>query len=136
MKRIITGERFSGEIIIENDQEGNLVLIDIREAGLSQTQLMWLWCDQSISCALPKLLNDITVKVTTVKEEITFDMFWKKYNDKERSSKKRTLTKWNRMRESEQVKAFNYIPKYFQSIPSGVEKKYAETYLNAELWNN
>jgi hypothetical protein len=63
-------------------------------------------------------------------------MFWKKYNDKERSSKKRTLAKWNKMSQVEQTKAYNYIQKYFNSIPNGVETKYAETYLNAELWNN
>jgi len=74
--------------------------------------------------------------VTEIDQNITFDKFWNRYDDKLNSSKKKTQVKWNKMPAAEQAKAFRYIGKYFASIPSGTRKKYAETYLNAELWNN
>jgi hypothetical protein len=68
--------------------------------------------------------------------EIDFDRFWKRYDDRVNSSRKRTLIKWNKMPKSEQIKAFYFVGKYFASLPPGIRKKYAETYLNDELWNN
>jgi len=77
-----------------------------------------------------------SVTITEIKQEIGFDMFWDKYDDKVNSSRKRTLEKWNKMKPADRARAFWYISKYFGSIPSGTRKKFAETYLNAELWNN
>jgi hypothetical protein len=77
-----------------------------------------------------------SAKFTEIKQEITFDMFWNKYDDKVLSSKKRTQKKWESMKKNEQINAFNHITKYFQSIPNGLRKKIAECYLNAEQWNN
>ena len=69
-------------------------------------------------------------------QEITFDMFWDRYNEKIRSSKKRSQIKWNSMTKAEQIKCFNYLSMYFRNIPAGCVKKNCETYLNSELWNN
>jgi len=66
---------------------------------------------------------------------VTFDMFWNRYNDKERSSKKKTLVAWNKMPVTEQVKAYYYISTYNRKRGQA-EKKYATTYLSDELWNN
>ena len=77
------------------------------------------------------------MKIVLIPESIvTFEMFWQRYDDKLNSSKKRTKQKWDKMKEGERVKAFNFIGRYFASIPQGTRKKNAETYLNAELWNN
>lgn len=70
------------------------------------------------------------------KEALTFDMFWNKYNEKAHSSKKKTQAKWQRMSKEQQIKAYMHIPAYFKNIPNGIAKKYAETYLNSEIWNN
>jgi hypothetical protein len=67
--------------------------------------------------------------------KLTFREFWDKYDDKVRSSRKRTEKKWDSMSETEQIKAYLFIPKYFRS-KGNAEKKYAETYLAAEQWNN
>jgi hypothetical protein len=81
-------------------------------------------------------LKTSNVSITEVKEDISFERFWNKYDDKLNSSKKRAEQKWNKMIVAEQIKAYNYILRYFANIPQGTRKKYAETYLNAELWNN
>jgi hypothetical protein len=77
-----------------------------------------------------------SLRVQELHEKIDFVAFWNKYDDKINSSRKRTLAKWNKMSDCNRVRAYQYIFKYFASIPAGTRKKYAETYLNAELWNN
>jgi len=67
-------------------------------------------------------------------KELTFEDFYNKYDEKALSSKKKTLIRWNNMTKAARVKAFMYINKYFQNLPSGTRKKYAETYLNSEIW--
>lgn len=62
-------------------------------------------------------------------------MFWDKYNDKIRSSKKKSLKIWDKLTSTDQVKAFTYIHTYNRHR-GNAEKKYAETYLGSELWNN
>jgi hypothetical protein len=81
-------------------------------------------------------LKTANVTIMEIKLEITFDMFWKKYDDVISSSKKRTLAKWDKMTPADRARAYHYIARYFSNIPYGTRKKYAETYLNAELWNN
>jgi hypothetical protein len=86
-------------------------------------------------------LRDLLAKsnaatLTEIKQVVTFEMFWTKYDDKINSSRKRTLQKWDKLTPADQARAYWYIDKYFGSIPPGTRKKFAETYLNAELWNN
>ena len=80
-----------------------------------------------------KSINDATV--VELLQHITFEMFWEKYNDKLRSSKKRSRKYWDKLSEEDQVKAYYYYDTYNRNR-GNAEKKYCETYLNAELWNN
>ncbi len=75
--------------------------------------------------------------ITEIKETITFDVFWNKYDHKLLSNKKKSVQKWEKMTEAEQEKAYRFLDKYFYKIlQSGIAKKHVETYLNSELWNN
>ncbi len=84
---------------------------------------------------LDKVKTEFTT-ITEVKQDITFDMFWLRYDDKINSSRKKTLQKWNKMTPVDQARAYRFVPRYFGNIPPGTRKKYATTYLNDELWNN
>jgi len=136
-KFTLTSDKFKGEVLFEFS---DLILTkyDISGAELSEEQIIY------IAKNIPKELAEAialfsgldTAKFTEIKQEITFEMFWNKYDDKVNSSRKRTKIKWDKMKINEQLKAFNFIQKYFNSVPFGTRKKYAETYLNAELWNN
>lgn len=137
MKRYsLTSKKFSGEVIYEFDDAGDLSMFDIRRAELTISQKKAMY-----NC-VPTHVNSIQIvktensTVTEIFQEITFEMFWNKYDDKLSSSKKRAIAKWNKMSSAEQVKAYNYIRKYFNTLEGGIRKKYAETYLNAETWNN
>ena len=136
-KFIFTSDKFDGEIELHYDENQLLANFDIR-AELSDVQHIWLLRrfprDLFELYKLPEINPNI--KITQLEEEITFEMFWNRYNEKALSSKKRTLAIWNKMRKIEQRKAYQFIFKYFSMLPLGVRKKYAEYYLLSELWNN
>ncbi len=73
--------------------------------------------------------------VVEMADNITFEMLWNKYNDKIRSSKKRSEKLWQKLSVDDRVKAFYYIDVYNKNR-GNAEKKYCNTYLNDELWNN
>lgn len=133
----LTSPGFVGFVEFEFDAAGFLMRTDMTNAELSEQQHTWIVkrAPNRLS-EITKLLESTQAKFEEVKLEINFELFWNRYNEKVRSSKKKAQVTWNRMSKADQVKAFNYIAKYKQSIPSGVACKYAETYLNAELWNN
>ena len=133
----LTSDKFSGEIIFEFT-DMVLTKYDTSNAELSDEQIVYF------AKNLPRELAEVeaflnksqSAKFEEIKEEITFDMFWNRYDDKQTSSKKKTETKWNKMTKSQQAKAYNHVLKYFATLPFNTRKKFAETYLNAELWNN
>ncbi|MBS4057779.1 MAG: hypothetical protein KGZ82_10725 [Bacteroidales bacterium] len=134
----LTSTTFTGEVTFVFNDDGLLQSFDQSGAGLSEAQQVFLLRQ------LPRDLPDIekflktspTAVFTEIKQNITFEMFWDKYNEKIRSSKKRTQRAWQRLKATDQVRAYNFILKYESSLYPGTQKKYAETYLNAELWNN
>jgi len=135
---ILTSTKFTGEVLLAFDFNGYLVMYDSSRALLSPEQINWL-VDE-----LPRRIEEVrnlignskTVKLTEIKEDVTFEMFWNRYDEKIRSSKKRTLAAWNKLSQNDQVLAYRFISRYEAHIPSGTCKKYAETYLNAALWDN
>lgn len=137
MKRYsLTSKKFSGEVIYEFDDEGCLSLFDMRGAELSISQKKAMYNCVPTHVDSIQIIKTEHSKLTEIVQEVTFEMFWEKYDDKLSSSKKRALAKWNKMSSSEQVKAYKYIRRYFNTLEGGIRKKYAETYLNAETWNN
>lgn len=135
---LLTSEKWPGEIELRYGNDELLVGLDIR-AELTDEQKRWfLWNMPRSLAGINEFVNlTATGKLTPLPDmEITFERFWERYNDKINSSKKKTRRVWDAMPKSEQTKAFFYISKYIASLPHGTRKKYAETYLNAELWNN
>lgn len=105
-------------------------------ADLSEGQQIYLLKNLPRELSELDKLKSQTVLITEIIGEVTFDQFWAKYDDKINSSRKRAQQKWEKMTPADRVRAYNYISRYFGAIPQGTRKKYAETYLNAELWNN
>ena len=129
-KFILTSDKIKGEVVFEFT-DSILTKYDTSSAELTDAQILFF------ATYLPRELYEVeaflkrseTAKFTEIVQEITFEMFWNKYDEKIRSSKKETLKRWNKMSKNEQRKAYNYIQKYFYSIPQGVVKMYATTYL-------
>lgn len=134
----ISSAKFQGVVDIVYNDLGVLDKIDFTNAVLSKEQQIFILNTITTTIGDDNAIHErmSTLKLVEIKEEITFEMAWNKYDDKQTSSKKKALIKWNRMAEIERIKAYNNISKYFYSLGSGIRKKYFETYLNSELWNN
>lgn len=132
----MTSRLFRGSLVFKYNEQGRLTQF-IVDAELNAKQ------QATLAGALPwtveqakQFMADYNTAIFLVQErEITFEMFWNRYNDKSRSSLKKTRAKWDKMTKTEQAKAFLYIPTYLRNKGTA-EKKYATTYLNDELWNN
>lgn len=134
----LTSTAFEGFVEFEFDKNGILVHYDTRNATMSAEHMNYLLnrFPRHVDQAKQLISGSDTASLEEVVIEVNFDMFWNKYNDKVNSSRKRSLQKWNRMNKQDRIKAYQFLNKYFLNIPYGTRKKYAETYLNAELWNN
>lgn len=119
-----------------DDTTDRLVMVDMSSVPLSAELWNCIWSNLPATSKAMGKVKGRTGVITELVEDITFDMFWQRYDDKARSSKVKTQRAWDKMPEREQVKAYQFIPRYFQSIPPGVCKKYATTYLSDQLWNN
>lgn len=134
----LTSSAFTGEVVFQFNESGLLISYDATSANLSEKQQVFLLRNlpRELSEVKQMIANSPNAKFVQINTEISFEMFWDRYNEKVRSSKKKAQLKWNRMSMTERAKAFYHIARYEGSIPNGVAKKYAETYLNAETWNN
>lgn len=133
----LTIPAFEGKVTYGfDDSTDYLVMIDMSSLSFSPELWRFLWKKLPATSRDVFAMKGQTGVITEIVENITFDMFWQRYNDKARSSKVKTERVWSRMNRTEQVKAYQFIPRYFESIPQGVCKKYATTYLNDQLWNN
>jgi len=132
----ITSTSWTGYIEIEFNELGLMTRSDITQASLNEAQQIWFLKNCREIPELQRVIKGTTATLTEVKQDISFEVFWNRYDEKIRSSKKKAQLTWKRLPVPEQIKAFNFIKKYEANIPSGVSKKYAETYLNSEIWNN
>jgi len=133
---ILTSKIFDGEVVISVSQEKKLQA-DFTKSSVSVDQQRFIL--KKMSEGLENMKLYFNTPPTDCKMEllvIDFEMFWNRYDDKISSSKKRAKAKWDKMSDIDRNNAYNYIPKYVMNVPYGTRKKYAETYLNCELWNN
>ena len=137
----MTSQSFEGEIEFHFDHMDLLASI-VFNAGLKDFHYNFIFFYKPYNVELMEAMIEAIKKsknnsvFTKQTKELTFEDFYNKYDEKALSSKKKTQIRWNNMKKATQIKAFMYINKYFQNLPSGVRKKYAETYLNSEIWEN
>lgn len=131
----LTSPSFKGEVVFKYNSHNLLILADYSDAELTPAQLSFMLKNQPNQPDFNAIKGNTGV-IEEVSEKVTFEMFWTAYDDKLNSSKKKTFQKWNKMSERDQIEAYRYINTYFLNLPYGTRKKYAETYLNSEIWNN
>lgn len=133
---VVTTKSPEGIIYSYNRKNEQFAGLEIKEENMPGETLKLILAN--IRITLSEFLSWIkTVNAECVEMQIklSFDMFWDKYNDKERSSKKRSQRIWEKLSEENQIKAYYYYDRYNRNRGSA-EKKYCETYLSAEMWNN
>lgn len=134
----LTSNSFEGEVLFHFNEARLLEKFDFTAATLTEKQQTFILRNLPRELAeLHKLAESSSnLSLQELTTEVSFEQFWNRYNEKIRSSKKKAARVWDRLSKIDQVKAFNYINKYEINLLPGTAKKYAETYLGAELWNN
>lgn len=135
----LTSASMTGYVEFIFDDNDLLVKMDTLNAEMSPSQHEWLLkkLPRELSAVSELLKNAKSAEFTHIIDgAVTFEMFWDKYNYKALSSKKKAMEKWKKMNDGDRQRAYNYIQKYKSNLNYGTACKYAETYLNAELWNN
>lgn len=133
-KFVVTSSNFEGGITLQYDDSNRLVKMDI-EALLSEKQHDFFFAHLPNTVGqLEALKQRSSVRVIEVGYEITFEDFYKSYNNK--VGKLKAEKAWQRLSRDEQLKAYLYIQKYKNSIPAGIAQLYPATYLNQKRWND
>ena len=130
-------------LTLDNDGEHDIIKISKQ---CSSEQRAWLLSqfaqDEDMDNALQKMAElmrrkNPKIQIVEIQDEITFEQFWEAYNYKV-GNKKRVMRRWQAMPLPERAKAIQHIRKYnfYLAHHPNIERKYPETYLNAEEWNN
>lgn len=134
-KFLVTTEKSKDGIEYTYNANGILIGFEIKQVATANIALHVLKNLQLSYEAFLSWAKSINATVVELLPNITFEKMWDKHDDKVRSSKKRSLKKWNTMPQAEQVKAYFYHDTYMAN-KGNADKMYLETYLNKELWNN
>lgn len=142
MKKLLLSSRVRGDLAaFEYNDNGLLKELRII-AELRKEQVDFLTSSCSTPEGLAALLGAIHTKDSTayieeIAEDLSFERFWEEYNHKV-GKKDRVRKKWEAMPDEEKAKALKYIKKYnfFLAERPHMERKYPETYLNCQEWNN
>ena len=140
-KFVYTSSHLEGEVTLGYDKESEyLFFFDLAKSNPTNDQHVSLLRNFPFTLAELKALvgkDKDNRKLIEVVEIVTFTMFWDAYNYKTLSHKIKTERAWNKLSDADQIKAFQFIPKYNKEIgKTGIAKMHAQTYLNSFLWNN
>jgi hypothetical protein len=143
LKYVYTSKHFEGEVLLwyDSDKPNLLVMFDMSKAEFDSNQHV------AFLRNFPRSLDELELliekdsanrKMVQYFDNVTFDLFWERYDHKRLSSKIKTEKIWNKMSDSEKYKAYFFVERYENDLrcSGGIAKKHAETYLNAALWNN
>lgn len=141
-KFIYTSVHLQGEVVLGYDSNNfdYLATLDLTKAELNVEQ------HATFLRHVPLSLSDLQLLVkekpkerqyVEFVEDVTFKMFWDRYDSKKLSKKELCIKLWEKLSDAEKILAYNFILEYFKLIAKdGTAKKYAESYLRARLWAN
>jgi hypothetical protein len=135
-KLILTHPKMQGEVLLVYGSELKLVLVDFQKAELNAKVLDWLWSRVHIDYSEQVKNNFADFQVLESSVEITFDMFFDKYN--QRINKKRCEKIWEKLVEADKAKAYFGLWKYEKHLSANTWKNKAdpENWLKKRMWEN
>lgn len=131
-------ESLETEIVFKYGSNGILIGFEFQDTKeVTQEQLITFVNNLPWNMERLKLYCDRKkIKLTEVQQDLSFDNFWNRYDYKE-SNKKKSRDTWERMSDTEKAKALAHIPVYNRFLTGKtIGRKYANTYLNQQPWNN
>ncbi len=138
-KFLMTFPKSEASALLEYDDAGFLLKYELTPGTFQPAQFEFMFARfPSKFSLLEKWIESKfpNVSISLVQEDLSFENFYNLYANK--VSKKATAEKiWSKMPDTEKAKAIKYIQWYDQRLRmSGINKKYPESYLNAQEWNN
>lgn len=133
---LITSPKFSGQAeAIYNDADV-LCKIDVTDTNMDAQTIFHF--KKSVGHDIDNIATYFTKETTIIEAafEVTFDMFWKKYNEKR--NKARCILLWNKLNKTMEVQAYMGIDAYdkFLKREGWRNKADPETYLRNKYWEN
>lgn len=137
MKRfLITSPKFSGQAEIFYNASGVLCKIDCSDTNMDAATVF------HFKNAVGPTVTDMATRfskdavIVEAEYEVSFDMFWKKYNEKR--NKKRCIILWSKLNKVQQVQALFGVDAYFKYLKKEGWRNKADpdTYLRGEYWEN
>ena len=138
-KYLMTFTNHKATALVEFNNEGWLIKYELTPGTFGEDQFYYItrMFPYTIKRMQHWLENKFpNVKIQEVQDDLSFDAFYDTYAHK---ISKRSVAEniWKKMPDTERAKAIKYISTYDRHvIQTGVNKKYPETYLNSEMWNN
>jgi hypothetical protein len=138
-KYIITFTKQEANALFEYNDEGFLMKYELTPGTFDKLQFAWLFSRFPRTLELLekwKVWNVPNVTIKKVEEDLSFQRFYDLYDHKI-SKRSRAETAWNALSRANKALAIAYLPKYEAHLrKTSQNKKYPETYLNSEAWNN
>ena len=136
MKRfLITSPKFTGQAELLYNDAGVLCKIDCTDTNMGAAIHQFKQQVPAREGMLQESFSSQTV-IIEAEFEVTFDMFWKKYNKK--LNKSRCIMLWGKMNKAHQVQAFFGVDSYDKYLKKEGWRNKAdpETYLRNAYWEN
>lgn len=135
-KMILTSEKMQGEITLVFGKDLKLELVDLQKAELTLEQIDWFWSRVQLNWSDALKVRFAPLSVVESNVEITFDMFFDKYD--KRINKARCKTIWAKLTEADRAKAYFGLWKYEKHLSANTWKNKAdpENYLRKRFWEN
>ena len=137
---LLTSENFEGSVKIAFDDLGYLAILDFTSAVLTPIQHKAI-CERipvSDVSRIKQITEKTKAKLTEVKEEVTFETFWKKWlkfwGSENAGGKVPAERAWKKLSETDRVAGFYGVQKYANTIKPGCTNCDGSTYLNQQRW--
>lgn len=130
-------EKYNCDMQFKFDTQGQIVGFEIMaENPMNGTELStFLALLPQSHGELLKYCKKKNLTLIELKPDLSFEIFWNKYNYKDGGSKKKAEAVWDKLSEKDKATAISWIPRYENIlIRQGVAKMYATTYLNQKRW--
>ncbi len=138
-KYLVELTRFQASVILTFDDESKRLIVgEIQYGNMTPEVTKFLWNHFPFNVGILEHYRKMkNVKVSEVPEDVSFERFWEVYDYKV-GKKTRAERLWKALTDTERIKALKHIRIYEQWLAQhpGIEKKYPETFLSQNPWNN
>lgn len=139
-KYVVTSTHFEGSITYRFGADGIIYLVKCETSVLPNIRHWFISNCPSTVAGLEAFVaswneKGKAMKLVKLEGELTFGMMYERYALKK--DRKRAEDSWNKLKDSDRLKAYIHLPKYEQYLRDrGTAKMELKTYLRSYIWND